>query len=48
MEVQRLSCVAPGSIPHVAKEDGELAGYRESIQCSREINIIFCCTMVKL
>ena len=41
MEVQRLSCVAPGSIPHVAKEDGELGGYRESIQCSREINIIF-------
>jgi len=28
MEVQRLSCVAPGPIPHIANEDGELAGYR--------------------
>ena len=31
MEVQRLSCVAPGPIPHIANEDGELAGYREAI-----------------
>ena len=27
MEVQRLSCVAPGSLPHIANEDGELAGW---------------------
>ena len=28
MEIQRLACVAPGSIPHVANEDGYLAGYK--------------------
>ena len=28
MEIQRLACVAPGGIPHVANEDGYLAGYK--------------------
>ena len=28
MEIQRLACVASGSIPHVANEDGYLAGYK--------------------
>ena len=27
MEVQRLTCVAPSSLPHVANEDGQLGGY---------------------
>ena len=28
MEIQRLACVAPGGIPHVANKDGHLAGYK--------------------
>ena len=30
MEIQRLSCVAPGALPHIAKDDGHLAGYKIS------------------
>ena len=28
MEIQRLSCVAPGALPHIAKDEGYLAGYK--------------------
>ena len=28
MEIQRLSCVAPGALPHIAKDESYLAGYK--------------------
>ena len=28
MEIQRLSCVDPGSLPHIANDDGYLDGYK--------------------
>ena len=40
MEVQRLSCVAPSSLPHRAKEDGFLNGYKIPKDCMMFYNII--------
>ena len=40
MEVQRLSCVAPSSVPHRANEDGFLDGYKIPKGCMMFYNII--------
>ena len=40
MEVQRLSCVGPASLPHGAKEDGYLDGYKISKGCMLFYNIL--------
>ena len=40
MEVQRLGCVAPSSLPHRAKEDGFLDGYKIPKGCMMFYNII--------
>ena len=40
MEVQRLGCIAPSSLPHLAKEDGHLDGHKIPKDCIIFYNII--------
>ena len=39
MEIQRLSCVAPGALPHIAKDESYLAGYKIPIRTLIMYNI---------